>query len=189
MIKGVHRPHALGHLIHSKHSNPLFIANVHALIVSVNPTEEYDNPPNLINVRLALIGAISMLLFGIAVVALTDWAPELKLWYMMVVSIGAALLLALIWMREYYRRPDLVEVNPEGVYLFFQQHEPRFVPWNEIEVIQAEPGDPDTLRGRWQRSGMLKMNGLGHYYTLDYDIAMALEEEHLRKMRDAPSRP
>lgn len=89
--------------------------------------------------------------------------------------------MAVVWFlilrQEIARRPIHAHIC-DDIRLSFRTRTPSSIPFDDIEWVDASPGDPTTLAGRINRGGKMKVQGMKHPIPLGYEAAEAVRRSY-----------
>jgi hypothetical protein len=141
--------------------------------------KEYQNPPDESEVKAAVAIVIFCLFLGMGIAIFTSW-----LWVVILFAGIGAVGIFQTWRREYYQRPKFVKIESDGVRFFFRYGRPRFIQWQEIVWMQANPGNPLSLGSK--RFGSLKVKEHLYQFALTYEIAQEIIVAYRNAMGRSP---
>jgi len=137
----------------------------------------YVNPPNLVIVNVFKIISIILLIFGIFCIIfkkgpLDGWVVFIML------MIGWFFFVFAIWYRQYYLRPEFVEINDGGLILHMIYSKDIKLRWDDILGYWANSEETDEAKKKAGSGTVIPMNG--PIYSINYYIAITVASEYHR---------
>lgn len=77
-------------------------------------------------------------------------------------------------------------MKDDGVRLEYRTQKPLFVPWSDIEWVDAVPGDKSTMKGKDTVEGRMKIRTRHWPMQLTYEIAHAVQLKHNQQLGRYP---
>ncbi|MHA1806797.1 MAG: hypothetical protein ACTSX2_04425 [Candidatus Thorarchaeota archaeon] len=93
--------------------------------------------------------------------------------------------LVVIFYREYYHRPILIEVGREGFILKYRFKSDSTRGWSDIEWLRVVPENPKTSKKKYDSSMYLKLRK-ELPFPLTWEAAKAIENNYIKKMGSKP---
>ena len=152
-------------------------------------TDDLDlrkNPPEKITAFLSPIIIIAFIIFGLLFLFFVN--ALFTIWTVVFLSISGIyfiLFLYVGWKREYRTRPMEIRIVNEGIELHDRDNSIRLLKWSDIQWIDANPGNPSTLFGRWMRDGMIKTED-DTYIPLTYEVAIMARSAYFKHFGISP---
>jgi hypothetical protein len=139
---------------------------------------EHDRPREIKNPvnRPGIVGALLIFLVGLYF----GFSSPFPLASILGYSMGTLTLVVIGYAYLKYT-PRTVAIRDPGVSFRYVLGREVLVPWSEIELVVANPGDPDSWFGRLERVGYLR-SSKGINYPMTYEVAFEIREAY-RELR------
>jgi hypothetical protein len=149
----------------------------------MQPEQYLKNPPQRFPV---VFGAGSFLLLNLIGIALAMTAPAsmrmvpILIFFSLSLPVGG-----IFFIFNRVLRPKGVTISDPLIFHYLARA-PRLVPMDNIEWVNAVPGDLTTRSGRNRRWGGMKAPGFKYPIPLTYEVAYAIKEEYAKKHGQYP---
>jgi hypothetical protein len=143
----------------------------------VEDTRKFENPPNLVIVNIFKIIFIILLIFGIFCIIfkkgpLDGWAVFI------IMNVGCFFLVFAMWYRQYYTRPNIVEISDDGLILHMSASKEIKLEWSDVLGYWANNEETDAAKNKAGSGTIIPTNG--PIYSTNYYIAITVASEYHR---------
>jgi hypothetical protein len=143
----------------------------------VDDTRKYENPPNIFLVKFFLSEFVILLSIGIIGLAV-EWGPN-DGWIVFIILFGGgSCLFSAIWYRQYYTRPNIVEISDNGLTLHMGSSKEIKLGWSELLGYWANNEETDAAKNKAGSGTIIPTNG--PIYSTNYYIAITVASEYHR---------
>lgn len=141
----------------------------------------YMNPPDRFSLQaIAAVAMIGIVFSLVTILAQWKWGASA------IVMVGSLMIIYAGLCREIVSRPKTVKVGENGVLLKYRTRKPLFVPWSDIEWVDAVSADKSTLKGKDTVEGRMKIRTKRWPMQLTYEIAHAVQLKYNEQLGRYP---